>query len=381
VDGKLATRALTVAAAVLLVGCGATSAPGGSTSHTASSATAGAATSAPAATATAAAAGPCTGSELDLVVGAGSSASGGQEGVVALIGDHSSTACQLNGAVQLQLLASGGSALTTSQGSTPTGQAWLVPDRVALDPWEPQPGEATVLISWHTGDTAPGVCSGDAPAVDEVNLTVPGGGSVTAPVDPTPLLAQGMAPCQGVVEVGAITQVSSIQSYASLSLAADAEVESSTQVTISPGGCTPTPEQSCLTRVGSTTGTNAGYGQYDQGFTGGGAVCFAYAYQDPAGWHPLAVTCTQDTAPSSGGMVVITVPGGGCASVHSAPGHASSVVSCDNPSSQSPYTISGAPTYVAETDPTSHLPMGTLWWHIPSLNGWVAQDWVAAPQG
>jgi hypothetical protein len=190
-----------------------------------------------------------------------------------------------------------------------------------------------------------------------------------------------MAPCKGVVQVGAITQVSSIQSYPSLSLAADAEVEASTQVTVSPGSCTPTPEQSCLTRVGSTAGANAGYGQYDQGFTGGGAVCFAYVYQDSAGWHPLNVNCTQDTAPSSGGTVVITVPGGGCASIYSAPGHASSVVSCDSPSTQTVYTISGAPTYVAETDPTSHLPMGTLWWHIPSLNGWVAQDWVAAPQG
>jgi len=378
-DRRLAQLVLTGAAGALLVACGSTSAPasGGATA-TPSVATTTTPTATPAAGATA---GPCTGSDLDLVVGAGSNASGGQEGVTALIGNHSATACQLNGAVQLQLLSSSGASLTTSQGSTPTGEAWLVPDRVALDPWEPQPGEATVLISWHTGDSAPGVCSGSAPTVDQVSMGVPGGGTVTGPVDPTPLLSQGMAPCKGVVEVGAITQVSSIQSYASLSLAADAEIEASTQMTISSGSCTPTPGQSCLTRVGSTAGTNAGYGQYDQNGTGGGAVCFAYVYQDTAGWHPLDVNCTQDTAPSSGGMVVITVPGGGCAPIHSAPGHGSSVVSCDNPSSQIVYTISGAPTYVAETDPTSHLPMGTLWWDIASLNGWIAQDWVAAPQG
>ena len=141
-----------------------------------------------------------------MVVGAASSTAGGADGVTALIGNAGSAACALSGTLQIRLLGSSGSALATSQGIAPSGQAWLVPDRVALDPWDPQAGEATVLVSWHTGDTAPGVCSGSAPGVAELSLTVPGGGTVSAQVDPSPTLPQGMAPCKGIVQLGAITR-------------------------------------------------------------------------------------------------------------------------------------------------------------------------------
>ena len=167
----------------------------------------------PTPTPTASVSGACTGSQLDMVVEAAASASGGQEGVIALIGNDGGTACDLSGTLQAQLLGSSGSALPTSQGATPAGQAWLVPDRVALDPGDPQPGEATVTVSWRTGDTAPGVCSGSAPTVGELSLTVPGGGSVTAPVDTYPTLLQGMAPCDGDVQVGTITSVSSTATF------------------------------------------------------------------------------------------------------------------------------------------------------------------------
>jgi hypothetical protein len=79
--------------------------------------------------------------------------------------------------------------------------------------------------------------------------------------------------------------------------------------------------------------------------------------------------------------VTISVPGGACADVHSAAGHASSVVSCVSPSAQTAYAVGQGHVYVAETDPTSGLAMGTLCWYLTGLDGWVAQDYVASPNG
>lgn len=325
----------------------------------------------------------CASSQLNMVVGAGSSSAGGQRGVTVLIGNEGAAACDLSGTLQARLLSAAGASLSTSQGAVPAGEAWLVPDRVALDPWEPQPGEATVLISWHTGDTAPGVCSGSAPVAGELGLTVPGGGSITAPVNPSPSLPEGMAPCRGVLTLGAITQVSSAATFTTNAQdAAVSEIEEEEGVTVT-SSCTPAPGQSCLTLVGETsgTGTDAADFEYQSYGTGGGAVCYAYVYQDAAGWHPLDVLCTQDTAPADGSTVVATAPGGGCVDVHSAPGHASSVLSCVSSSSATTYEVEQGPVYVAETDSTTHLPMGTIWWYLTGPDGWVAQDFVAGANG
>jgi hypothetical protein len=61
--------------------------------------------------------------------------------------------------------------------------------------------------------------------------------------------------------------------------------------------CTPTAGQGCLTLSGETLGTDAADFEYQSYGTGGGAVCFAYVYENPTGWHPLDVLCTQDLAP------------------------------------------------------------------------------------
>jgi hypothetical protein len=335
----------------------------------------------PSPTPTATVADACTASQLDMVVGAATSASGGQDGITALVGNHGASACVLAGTITVQLLSGGGAQLPTTQGAEPAGQAWLVPDRVALDPWAPQPGEATVLISWRTGDTAPAVCSGSAPLVGELSLAVPGGGRLAAPVDAQPLVPGGMAPCLGAIQVGAITQVSRAATFTADALAAaDAEVEEQEGETVTPG-CTPTSGVACLTLSGTTGGTDAAYFEYQSYGTGGGAACFAYVYRDSSGWHPLDTVCGQDLAPSSGGTVAITVPGGGCAAVHSAPGHASSVLTCVSSGTGTAYAVDGAPVYVAETDATSRLAMGTIWWYLPGPGGWVAQDFVAAPGG
>ena len=141
--------------------------------------------------------------------------------------------------------------------------------------------------------------------------------------------------------------------------------------------CTPTAGQSCLTLSGETLGTSAADFEYQSYGTGGGAVCYAYVYEDGTGWHPLDVLCTQDLSPAGGGTVAISVPGSGCADVHSAPGHASTRLSCVSPSAQTTYSVEQGPVYVAETDPTTHLPMGTIWWYLSGVDGWVAQDFIA----
>ena len=325
----------------------------------------------------------CTTGQLDMVIGAATSGSGGQGTVTAAVANHSASACQLAGTPQIQLLDSGGAALATAEATPPAaGRAWLVPDRVALDPWEPQPGEASVRIAWSSGGTAAGLCSGSAPVVGELSLTFSGGASVTASVNTYPALPGGMTPCGGAVQVGAITQVSSAPTFTSSALAAaEAEVEQEEGESVSATPCTPTAEQGCLTLSGSWGGTSAAYFAYQAYGTGGGAVCYAYVYQDAAGWHPMDVLCTQASAPADGGTVTVSVPGGGCAAVHATPGHASSTVSCVSSSASATYSVEGTPTYVAETDPTSGLPMGTMWWYLPALDGWVAQDFVAAPGG
>jgi hypothetical protein len=377
-----ATVALLVFSAALLSACGATSTSGfGSSTHhpptatSTSAVTATATPSSPAATA-------CTGNDLTVALGAESSASGGEQGLTALLANHSGTACNLTGSLQAQLLDSNGSSLTTSLESTPpTGSAWLVPDRIALDAWWPQPGEATVTISWHTGDVQPGQCSGAAPSVGEVSLSVPGGGSVTGVIAG----ASAMAPCKGVIELEAITQAAAPQAFSSVLDATFEAVAEETGLTVTVS-CTPTPQQGCLTTsTGPTLGSanTAAYQDFDHFGTGGGASCFSYVYEDSAGWHPLDVACTQNTGynPSVGAASYIFGPGSGCANVHASPSHSSSVSGClpwSQAGSGSQYTVDQGPTYTAETDAISGQPAGTIWWHLQG-QGWITQDFLVAP--
>jgi hypothetical protein len=190
-----------------------------------------------------------------------------------------------------------------------------------------------------------------------------------------------MAPCQGAVQLGAITPVASAATFTTDAQdAADAAIEDEEAVTVTTS-CTPSAGQSCLTPSGETLGTAAAYFEYQLYGTGGGAVCYAYVYRDSAGWHPLDVLCTQDLAPANGSTVSITVPGGGCADIHSEPGHVARVLSCVSSSAQVTYAVEQGPVYVAETDPTTRLPMGTIWWYMSGLDGWVAQDFVASTGG
>jgi len=92
------------------------------------------------------------------------------------------------------------------------------------------------------------------------------------------------------------------------------------------------------------------------------------------------VLCTQDLAPADGGTVAVAVPGGGCVNVHAAPDHGSLVISCVRPGLRR-HTWSSRVPSMAETDPTTHLAMGTNWWYLSGLNGWVARDFVAPPTG
>ena len=311
-----------------------------------------------------------------MVFGAESSASGGEQGLTGLLANDSTAACQLSGTLQAQLLTSSGGSLTTSlSGAEPAGNAWLVPDRVALDPWWPQSGEATVTLTWHTGDVQPGVCSGSAPPVGQVSLSVPGGGSVTGAFDT--LFEVSMAPCKGVIQLGAITQASAPQAYATPT--AGAAVANQEEFAGDGSGPVANPAYTV------DTGAQAALVTYN------GPDCGAYTYlwQDSAGWHVLDTNCAQ--APgytpslSQGGSYAFvfgpTSPG--CASVHSSPNHASTVVGCLPFGSTSTtgfgentqYTIDQGPTYTAETDPASGLPEGTIWWHLQG-QGWLTQDYL-----
>ena len=364
--------------AAALSACGTTASGSPSASQPATSSPT---TAAPTATPTAATS-ACTGSDLTVVLGAESSASGGQQGLTALFANHSDTACKLSGALAAALLDTNGGSLTTSlQGTPPSGSAWLVPDRVALDAWWPQPGEATATISWHQGDVQPGQCSGAAPSVGEVSFTVPGGGTVTGVIAGS----SSMAPCKGEIELGAITQAAPTQTFQSVLDATFGTIATDMGIDVTES-CTPTAQQACLTSstgpvLGS--GDTAGYQQFDYSGTGGGASCFSYVFEDSGVWHPLDVACVQNTGynPSVGAANHVFGPGTGCAEVHSSPSHASGTAAClawSSSGSGSEYTIDQGPTYTAETDPGSGQPAGTIWWHLQG-QGWITQDYLVAP--
>ena len=303
-----------------------------------------------------------------MVLGAESSASGGQEGVTALVANSSSHACMWSGDIPTQLLDSSGKELTTSWSSTGNGKAWLVPERVALDPWWPQPGEATFLVSWHTGDVGPGQCSGSAPQVGAVQLTAPGGGTVTG----TLTSEVSMAPCNGVVQLGPVTQATTPTAYASPTAAAQAAAQEEFASTIATGG----PPASFAV----TNGTSAAYVGYDISGGGGGCAATTYVWQDSAGWHVLDTTCVQNGGfnPTIGASNYLFGTAAGCVNAYTAAGHGSLVVSCVTApptGSTSTYTVDLGPIYIAETDPTSQLPDGTIWWHLKAT-GWVTQDFL-----
>ncbi|HYA00744.1 MAG TPA: DUF4232 domain-containing protein [Candidatus Binatia bacterium] len=334
------------------------------------------------ATPTAATALACTGDQLNAVIGAESSASGGQQGMTLLLANHGNTACKLSGSLKVKLLGASGQALPTLlQTPTPGGQAWLVPQRVALDPAWPQPGEVTVQVSWRTGDVAPGQCSGSAPQVGEIGLQVPSGGTVAAAffANGTPT----MAPCKGVIQVGAITQFIPGQALGSILDATFSAVSTEFGMDVTQS-CTPTPQKNCLTTEAGPAVSSTGVGAY-QSFqyasTGGGAVCTAYVYMDQSGWRPLNVICTQNVGfnPLLNQPISIFGPGSGCAQLHSSPSHGSPVTGCLTWSQDGSgtYSVDQGPTFTPETDPTSHWPEGTMWWHLQG-KGWVTQDFLVA---
>jgi hypothetical protein len=328
------------------------------------------ATSAPTATPTPAST-ACTGADLTVVLGAENSASGGQQGLTALLANHSGSACMLSGSLQPQLLDSSGSSLpTTLQSTPPTGSAWLVPDRVALDAWWPQPGEATVTISWHTGDIQPGQCSGAAPSAAQISLSVPGGGSVAGVVG----TSLSVAPCKGEIELGAITQASAPQAFTTPTAGAQTAAQDEFAATIAVTGA-----PSSYTVTNGTQAADVTYG------IGHGCAAFTYLWQNSTGWHVLDTVCVQNVGynPSMGASNYIFGPGSGCANAYSSPSHSSTVAACltwSHSGSGTQYTIDQGPTYTAETDPTSHQPAGTIWWHLHG-QGWVTQDFlVVLPQ-
>ena len=373
---RAAFLAVLLLPAALLSACsGSSTTPGTATASAATVSSTPAATPATA-TATPAPAAACTGAELNVVFGAESSAAGGQQGMTALLANGSAAACMLSASLQAQLLTGSGTSLPTSiQSVAPTGSAWLVPDRVALDAWWPQGGEATVVISWHTGDVQPGVCSGSAPSVGEVSLSVPGGGSVTGSLaDSFSVLT--VAPCKGVIQLGAITQATATQPFATPTAGAEQASQEDFSGVTSPGFPSANPTYQV------STGTQAAVVTY------AGPDCGAttYLWQDSAGWYVLDTTCAQATGygPMVGQTDYVYGPtSSGCANVHSSPGHASSVVGCLAFTSTAPggftgatqYTVDQGPTYTAETDPTSQQPAGTIWWHLQG-QGWVTQDYL-----
>ena len=361
--------------AALLGGCGGSTtpftAPAGSGASASTSTTAApSASTAPTPTPTPVS-DACTGSDLNVLFGAESSASGGQEGMTALLANDSSTACKLSGTIGAQLLTANGAELTTSWSNpAPPGSAWLVPDRVALDAWWPQPGEATVTISWHTGDVQPGVCSGSAPSVGEVSLSIPGGGSVTGSLAES-MVQLTMAPCNGAVVLGAVTPASAPQAFSSPTAAAQEADQEEFAGTVPPN-----------TTYSVVSGSAAAVVSY------AGPDCGAstYIWQDSAGWHILDTSCAQASGYSPVGGTYDFVYGPtstGCASVHSSPSHTSSVVGClafsATSGAQFPqntkYTVDQGPTYTPETDPTSQQAEGTIWWHLQG-QGWVTQDYL-----
>jgi hypothetical protein len=294
--------------------------------------------------------------------------------MTALVANDSGTACRLSGSLQAQLLTSSGGSLPTSIPTTaPTGGAWLVPDRVALDAVWPQGGEATVTISWHTGDVQPGVCSGLAPTVGELRLSVPGGGTVTGSLT-GPLTVVSMAPCKGVIQLGAITQATTPGSFTSPTAGAEQASQEDFAGVTSQGWPPATPTYSV------TLGVQAAVVAYD----GPDCGAFTYLWQDGAGWHVLTTTCAQASGytPTVGEYDYVYGPAGsGCADVYSNPSHSSSVVACLASGvqfGQGPqFTVDQGPTYTAETDPTSQQPAGTLWWHLQG-QGWVTEDYLVS---
>jgi hypothetical protein len=235
---------------------------------------------------------------------------------------------------------------------------------VALDAWWPQAGEATLLVSWHTGDVQPGQCSGAAPQVGEVSFTAPGGGSVVANLGAT----SGVAPCLGVIVLGPITQATAPQAYATPTAGAQA------------AGPEEFPLAAMLSTYQATTGTEAASVTYGVHYTSSGCTATTYLWQDAAGWHVLDSVCVQNGGfnPAIGQPIHLFGPGSGCAEVYASPGHGSSPVTCltwSQGGSGTTYTVDQGPTYVAETDPTSQVQDGTIWWHLQGA-GWVSQDFL-----
>jgi hypothetical protein len=369
--GRTALR-VGMAAAISLLAAACAAGPGGSPSPTVHP---------PASGASAAARGPaaptatgrqpaCPMADLNMVVGA-PGAAGGEEGMTILLANQSPQGCWLGGPLGLRLEDMGGSPLPTAAPPQPPGDAWLVPDRVALDPWWPQPGEATIRVTWENGVGGSGGCPGSPPRAGEVALLRPGGDRISGRV----LTATPMAPCRGSVALGPVTPAGAPAAFPSPLAAAEqaGRDESDPGVTADFGAAT------------TTMGTRAAYVDYalNQEINGQRVTCDAvtYLWQDAAGWHVLDTTCVQAAglAPLLGRPSSILGPGQGCATVRAAPGHLAPVATClayaPGSTVAAQYPVDQGPVFVAETDATSGVAEGTLWWHLQG-EGWVSQDFL-----
>lgn len=155
--------------------------------------------------------------------------------------------------------------------------------------------------------------------------------------------------------------------------AAIASAQQQTHATYTTGTCP--AGQSCLTNAQVTDGVNAAWVSFDFGGSGGGTVCFAYVYNDAAGWHPLDTACNQQSGffPNPYKQNTVRVPGGGCANVRAAPGLSSAVVACLKDGTT--VFIDDGPTFVDDIRASDGVHIGHIWWHLQG-KGWMAHDFL-----
>lgn len=320
----------------------------------------------------------CAAADLNAVVAPAPPASGGQAGVQLAFGNQSGAGCTLRGTPTVQLLDPGNRQIPITNLAVDSGSSTvvLVPGHVALDAAHPQIGEAQLLLSWHTGNVQPGVCTRQVTPASLIRVTLPSG-AVEAHAY---FINPPIAPCDGKLQVDAFRPVgASPQAYADPKSGAIAAMELPGGARYSPGSCTPTQQHDCLTGGGVTLGTGAAYVSFENYGVGGGASCLVYLFKDNSGWHVRDRACTQNIGLPARGKddVVQNVPGA-CANFHSSPGRTTRVMGClaaDN----ALFTLDDGPVYVPEADAADNLPFGTLWWHV-SGKGWIAHDFLTSPQ-
>lgn len=132
------------------------------------------------------------------------------------------------------------------------------------------------------------------------------------------------------------------------------------------GSCTPSAAHPvCLTGGQMTMGSYAGYGSFTDGGIGGGAICYAYVFEDTAGWHSFESVCVQNTVVPVVGQPDI-IAASTCANVRQFPSSSAGIVTCLPSGTQ--VQVDGGPNYVAPPG----QPAG-LWWHLQG-RGWTVHQ-------